>query len=487
MTKRKKGGMVPINPAWYDEWRALPCLLARPKDCAYNVFSFLGLLSLEQAQKFSNLSPEGADPNIAYELLQERYPGVVVASVEQDVKETFQGFIDRIFPQLHNGYAYMFYFYRADGSGHVLVVYKNNNILYLVDPQVSTLSTISQPDDILTYIQTVPKPPPIRLGVIIPDHETPPTVEITETIRKRSIGATVEQVYVSKGVGTIEAKVAGQEASMIDWDTVRSNVRIKQYSLTQGEPGSVADNPYERAGLGHLHQVCFGKSLPTARLENNFLIAYADKKVVSTYVYASMLLVHLDSPEKVTLYSVCTDPNFRGRGFLTGLLKTLEQHITATTSTITTYELDCAIETFNRVTFLQRFNIYTHYGFRLKEGIVVRIQQLGPGGELHNTNVRIQGSEYEFGLVKYNCTTEAGVRVQISYQSIIDIPLEQEGLVHGVAAKMVVSRNELRVRLGLDPLPVGAGAAEPGGAGAGAEMNEEVHAGGRRKRLTRRR
>lgn len=468
---------MPINPEWYEEWRALPCLLNQPTDCAYNVFSFLGLLSLEEAQRLADLSPEGFPFDEVQGFIEQRYTGLEVARVEQADGESFEAFINRIFPLLTNGFAYIFYFYREAELGHYLVVYKNNDRLQLVDPQVNTLTTISSPDQIQSYIDTI-HPPPSKLGVFIPNLGTEPLVPIEKTIQQRSIGATVETGLLARGVEVPKAKIAGQAASTIDWDKVPSNIRFKPYSLVSGEPGSVADILVERIGLEHLHQVCFGLPLPLLRLDDNYFLVYVDKKVGQTYVYASMLLANIASPDQVILYSVGTDPNFRGKGMFKGLLRTLEQHLTTHIPSINVYSLHCDIRTLNKVTFLQRFQIYSNLGFKVQNGVTVTIQQFGFGG-LQPINVVINSSLYVNGRVMYSVIT-TGVIQTISYESIISIP-EQPGLVHGVAVPMDVSRDVLRQRLGL--------VAEPGGgAGAGAAMPEGEYKGGtRKKRHIRRR
>ena len=478
-----------INPDWYEEWRALPCLLANPKDCVYNVFSFLGLLSLAEAQILAKLSPSGVPKHDIQGFIQDRNPGVPVNHVEQADGETAPAFITRIVGLLHDGFAYVFYFSEniPDGKAHCVVLYKPIGALQILDPQLGNFVTITASDDINHYIETIyqafGRRLPLKFGIFIPEQETVPRVAITETIKQRGIGSTVEQLYLAHGtINAASAKIAGQAASELNWDEVQSNYRIKQYSAFPGEPGSVADIPFERLGLTHLHQVCFGVPLPIVKLEQNFLLVYVDKKFGQTYVYPSMLLAHIDSPTEITLYSVCTDPNFRGKGFLTGLLKTLEQYVSAHIPTITTYALDCELRTLNKIPFLQRFYIYTRYGFRLLDDTTVTIQRTGFGGVLHNVNKTISTSRYEDTTVIYSSRRPGSMKMDFfSYQSIVEIP-QQAGLVEvvhpdgtreGVAVKMVVSRDILRQRLGLLP--------EPGG-GAGAMPEEEYKGGTRRKR-----
>lgn len=494
LTKRYRGGKVPINPEWYDEWRALPCLLAQPKDCVYNVFSFLGLLSLEQAQKLAKMSPTGVPNEDILGFIQERYPDIPVHRVQQEDGETAPAFITRIADLLHDGFAYVFYFFEhiPDGNAHCVVLYKPVGALQILDPQLGKFGTIATPDDINQYIESIHqvygRASPIKFGIFIPEQETEPLVAITETIKQRGIGSTVEQLYLAQGtVSQTEAKIAGQSASEHNWDEVRSNYKIKPYSAFPGEPGSVADIPFERLGLTHLHQVCFGVPLQIFNLEQNFLLVYVDKKFGQTYVYPSMLLAHIDSPTEITLYSVCTDPNFRGKGFLTGLLRTLEQYVSVNLPTITTYKLDCELRTLNKVPFLQRFFIYTRYGFCLYNDTTVTIQRAGFDGVLYDVHKTIYSSRYEDTNVIYSSRSPGSMKLQFfSYQSIVGIP-QQPGLVEvvhpdgtreGVAVKMVVSRDILRQRLGLVPEPGGGAGASIGPGGA---MPEEEYKGGTRK------
>jgi hypothetical protein len=395
---KKKGGMVRLPPE-SELWEPLACPIgARAVDCVFNTLVLLGVLSVEEAHMWSPLFTKGVPTLLVKTRLEGYYPDITFTLLEYNLSPAapIQAAFADILPRLQRGYAYYSAYYWPPNEAHASILYINpEGVLILVDPQVK--QELIGIDNIITYLASIGT---TKIELIVPNQETPPRVNIKQSVQQLRIKKLLYDAAVLNGV---PPPTAMNYARAGITDALTLPVLFGEVTAADLLTAPFAV-PFQK--LSDLHQQCLGTPLaPSLAALPDSIVVYATKEVYAHTIPAAMMILEYRPDEHtMILWSVCTDFAFRKQGIFKQLLQYAD---TLVPTDVTRYRLYCETATKGYTTFQDRFRVYSKIGFQLPLGTVVRCTLKVGNGKLNIARDGVitgsEGSTYsvQFGtLVK---------------------------------------------------------------------------------------